>query len=125
MKKRRADSANSAGVGGDGGGCFIATAAFGSPLAGQVEILRQFRDQYLLPHTLGKMFVSWYYRHSPAVASFIKANPAAQMTVRAALYPLIGFSLLLLSGWLPLAAAGLLLAALLYWRFGLRRRRAM
>jgi hypothetical protein len=98
--------------GGGGGGCFIATAAFGSPLAGQVETLRQFRDRYLLTNDLGRKFVAWYYRNGPAAASYIEDKPLAKAAVRAALYPLIGFSLLLINGILPyllLALTGVIL----------------
>lgn len=103
--------------GDDGGYCFIATAAFGSPLAGQVEILRQFRDRYLLTNSLGKKFVSWYYNNGPVAANFIKDKPLAKVAVQMALYPLIGFSLLLMSGYLPLVTLGLLLCTLLLLRF--------
>jgi hypothetical protein len=102
--------------GGGGGGCFIATAAFGSPLAGQVEILRQFRDGYLLTNAPGQKFVTWYYRNGPAAANFIKDKPIIKAAVRMALYPLIGFSLLLISGYLPLVVVGLLLSMLLFIR---------
>jgi hypothetical protein len=103
--------------GGGGGGCFIATAAFGSPMAGQVEFLRQFRDRYLLTNALGKKFVDWYYRNGPVAAGYIHDKPLAKATVRAALYPLIGFSVLLISGYLPFVMFGLLLSVLLYLRF--------
>jgi hypothetical protein len=102
---------------GNGGGCFIATAAFGSPLAGQVEILRQFRDRYLLTNDLGRKFIAWYYRNGPVAANYIKAKPLAKAAVRATLYPLIGFSFLLISGYLPFVIVGLLLSALLFFRF--------
>ncbi|KQC10271.1 MAG: hypothetical protein APR62_12305 [Smithella sp. SDB] len=91
----------SGGGGGGGGGCFIATAAFGSPLAGQVEILRKFRDRYLLTNAFGRKFVAWYYRVGPVAASYIKNKPLAKALVRVALYPLIGFSLLLINGIAP------------------------
>lgn len=97
--------------------CFIATAAFGSPLAKQVEILRKFRDQYLLTNHYGRKFVSWYYRHGPSAAKFIQNKPLVKATVRAALYPLIGFSLLLISGYLPLVIVSLLFFALLLLRY--------
>jgi hypothetical protein len=107
--------------GGKGGGCFIATAAFGSPLAGQVEILRQFRDRYLLTNDFGRKFVAWYYRNGPVAASYIKDKPLVKAAVRVALYPLIGFSLLLISGYLPFMIVGLLLSALLFFRFRLKK----
>ena len=103
--------------GGNNSGCFIATAAFGSPMAGQVEILRQFRDRYLLTNDFGRKFVAWYYRNGPVAADYIKDKPLAKATVRVTLYPLIGFSLLLISGILPFVIIGLLLSALLFLRF--------
>ena len=105
------------GVAGSGGGCFIATAAFGTPLAGQVEILRQFRDRYLLTNAPGQKFVAWYYRNGPVAAKYIEDKPLIKAAVRVALYPLIGFSLLLISGYLPFVTVGLLLFALLFFRF--------
>lgn len=99
------------------GGCFIATAAFGSPMAGQVAILRQFRDRYLLSNDPGRIFVAWYYRHGPAAAHYISDKPLAKAAVRVTLYPLIGFSLLLFSGYLFFVIPGLLFAALLFIRF--------
>jgi hypothetical protein len=103
--------------GGGGGGCFIATAAFGSPLAGQVQILRQFRDKYLLTNDLGRKFVIWYYRNGPVAATWIKDKPLAKGAVQIALYPLIGFSLLLISGYLPFVTFGFLLPAFLFLHF--------
>ena len=100
----------------DSGPCFIATAAFGSPIAGQVEILRQFRDRYLLTNSCGKNFVAWYYRNGPVAANWIKDKPLAKAGVQMALYPLIGFSLLLISGCLPSATVLFLLSALLFLR---------
>jgi hypothetical protein len=109
--------ASHSGGGGGGGGCFIATAAFGSPMAGQVEILRNFRDRYLLTNAPGQKFVAWYYQNGPLAANWIKDKPWARAAVRAALYPLIGFSFLLIYGYLPPAAAGILSSVLIYLRF--------
>jgi hypothetical protein len=100
-----------------GGKCFIATAAFDSPMAAQVEILRQFRDKYLLTNDFGRKFVAWYYRNGPVAANYIKDKPLAKAAVRAALYPLIVFSLLLNSGYLPLVTVVFLMAMLLFFRF--------
>lgn len=56
------------------GGCFIATAAYGSTLHRYVNILRDFRDRYLLTNELGKKLVSLYYKFSPPVAELIADN---------------------------------------------------
>jgi len=106
-------------------GCFIATAAFGSPLARQVEILRQFRDRYLLTNNPGQKFVAWYYRNGPTAANYIKDKPLTKAAIKAALYPLIGFSFLLLSSYLPFVIIGLFLPAFLFFRFRPKKLNAM
>lgn len=52
-------------------GCFVATAAYGSPLAQEVIILTRFRDEVLLRSRPGLLFVAFYYRVSPPLASLI------------------------------------------------------
>ncbi len=104
------------GGGGGGGGCFIATAAFGSPLAGQVRLLKEFRDTWLLSNPPGRAFVRAYYRHSPPLARFLGEHDSLRAVVRVMLYPLVGLSYLLvklsLSGQLLVAGALALLVAL-------------
>lgn len=76
--------------------CFIATAAFGSPIEQHVRILRNFRDSYLLTNYPGRAFVKSYYKYSPPVADFISQHNSIKMIVRILLYPLVGLSFFLL-----------------------------
>ena len=82
---------------GDDDGCFIATAAYGSSLAPEVDVLRQFRDQYLLPSTAGQLLVRAYYFLSPPVAEFISQQPALKAVIRVALWPLVWWTNLTLN----------------------------
>jgi len=68
-----------------GGFCFIATAAYGTETASQLDILRDFRDQVLLKNAIGSRFVKAYYRLSPPVADFIARNDFLRAVVREAL----------------------------------------
>jgi uncharacterized repeat protein (TIGR02543 family) len=65
-----------------GGGCFIATAAYGTPTAEQINVLRDFRDVVLLNSTVGCQFVALYYKLSPPVADFIAKNELLRTLVR-------------------------------------------
>jgi uncharacterized repeat protein (TIGR02543 family) len=67
---------------GGGGVCFIATAAYGSPTAEQLDILRGFRDGVLLESAAGSQFVALYYRLSPPIADFISGNSFLRTLVR-------------------------------------------
>lgn len=69
--------------------CFIATAAFGSPLAGEVAALRHFRDAVLRKSSPGRAFVGLYYRMSPPVARFIGRHETLRAAARGALYPVV------------------------------------
>jgi len=67
--------------------CFIATAAYGTPMAEEIQILREFRDEYLLTNSLGKGLVEFYYKVSPPMAEFISEHPTLKPIVRDALLP--------------------------------------
>lgn len=75
--------------GGGGGGCFIATAAYGSYLAPEVEVLRQFRDEYLITNPIGQTFVEFYYRVSPPAAEYISRSEGLKSLTRCALAPAV------------------------------------
>jgi len=72
--------------------CFIATAAYGTPMADEIEILRDFRDEYLLTYPLGQALVDVYYRVSPPIAEFIRDHPSLKPVVRAGLLPAVAMS---------------------------------
>ena len=80
----------------DGGYCFIATAAYGSYQEPHVQLLRQFRDEYLLTNDPGRAFVALYYQWSPTLADAIAERPWARSVTRVALVPLyLGAAMLL------------------------------
>ena len=62
--------------------CFIATAAYGTPTAEQINVLREFRDVVLLESTAGSRFVALYYRLSPPIADFIARSYLLRTLVR-------------------------------------------
>jgi len=72
--------------------CFIATAAYGSPMADEIQILREFRDIYLLTDPVGKALVGFYYRVSPPIAVFITDHPGLKPIVRVGLVPAVAMS---------------------------------
>jgi len=78
-------------------GCFIATAAYGTPWIEEVQILREFRDEYLLTNPLGQALVNSYYRVSPPVADFIAEHPGLKPVVRAGLAPAVAASAIAVS----------------------------
>ncbi|MFC1952871.1 CFI-box-CTERM domain-containing protein, partial [Chloroflexota bacterium] len=63
-------------------GCFIATAAYGTDTAQEIQILRDFRDSVLLSNNLGAKFVSLYYEYSPPIAEYISRHDVLRTIVR-------------------------------------------
>jgi len=78
---------------GDGGGCLIATAAFGSELSPQVQFLREIRDNTVLQTESGTSFMAgfnqFYYSFSPYIADYERENPAFKEAVKITLTPLL------------------------------------
>lgn len=75
--------------GGGGGHCFIATAAYGTPLAQEITILGTFRDKYLARTSLGRDLIKVYYKYSPPIASQISRSPILKTITRLGLDPII------------------------------------
>ena len=78
---------------GNGGGCLIATATYGSELDTQVQQLRELRDNQLLQTESGKQFMGMfnhvYYSFSPIIADYERENPLFKETVKLAITPMI------------------------------------
>jgi hypothetical protein len=78
---------------GNGGGCLIATATYGSELAPQVQQLRELRDNTLLNTESGSAFMSTfnnvYYSFSPAIADMERENPMLKEVVKLGLTPML------------------------------------
>jgi hypothetical protein len=76
-----------------GGGCLIATAAFGSEMAPQVQFLRELRDNTVLSTQSGTTFMTgfnqFYYSFSPYVADYERENPVFKEAVKVTLTPLL------------------------------------
>jgi hypothetical protein len=77
----------------DGGGCLIATAAFGSEMAPQVQFLREIRDNTVMSTESGTAFMTgfnqFYYSFSPQIADYERENPVFKETVKVTLTPLL------------------------------------
>jgi len=77
-----------------GPSCLVATATYGSEMAGEVQLLRTFRDNALMKTRAGSSFMTafnaWYYSFSPSVALQVSNSPPERALLRVTLTPLIG-----------------------------------
>ena len=77
----------------NGGGCLIATAAYGSELSPQVQLLREIRDNQLLNTGSGTSFMNTfnnvYYSFSPAIADMQRESPLFKEVVKLGLTPML------------------------------------
>jgi hypothetical protein len=71
------------------GGCFIATAVYGSPLVTEVAALSRFRDEVLLRSNIGRASVHVYYSISPPIASLINEREFLKVIIRSMIRPII------------------------------------
>ena len=83
----------------EGGGCLIATAAFGSEMSPQVQQLREIRDNIVMQTSSGKSFMTVfnqvYYSFSPQIADYERENSIFKESVKVTLTPMLtSFSLL-------------------------------
>ncbi len=83
----------------EGGGCLIATAAFGSEMEPQIQLLREIRDNTVLQTHTGTSFMTtfnqFYYSFSPVIADYERENPAFKEVVKLTLTPLLTSLMLL------------------------------
>jgi uncharacterized delta-60 repeat protein len=102
--------------------CFVATAAYGSIFHPAVQLLRDFRDRFMIDNPAGRALVRLYYHYSPPVADMIRNSAVLRPMTRTLLMPIIGSAWLTMRfGWLwmLLPAAALVLLN----RFGMRTMR--
>ena len=95
------------------GKCFIATAAFGSPLSPYVNQFRKLRDKVLLQFSWGAKLVNWYYINSPSFAKLIEDNGLLKGFFVAVLMPL---ALIIQSPLLFLTSLGIILLGFILLR---------
>jgi hypothetical protein len=69
--------------------CFVATAAYGSVMAGDVEMLRRFRDSLMAKTVWGELAIESYYTFGPALAGLIGESDVLRQTARTALEPVV------------------------------------
>jgi len=94
--------------------CFVATAAYGSLFHPAVEILRDFRDRFMLDNAVTRSLVDFYYSYSPPIADLISGNTTLRPLTRTLLMPVIGSAWLTMRfgwAWLLLPAAVMIMVS--------------
>ena len=69
-------------------GCFVATAAWGSALAPDVDAMRKVRDRLRSRSTMFAVATDLYYRSGPAAAEVLRRSDTARALVRRLLGPI-------------------------------------
>ncbi len=101
----------------DENSCFIATAAYGSPLEKNVKVLRAFRDQILLKTSVGQLFVKAYYLLSPPLAKWVGQSATRRSVARTVLTPIVLLTTFLMEQPLLFCFFALLIfSGILFWR---------
>jgi hypothetical protein len=108
--------------------CFVATAAYGSLFHPAVEILRDFRDRFMLDNAVTRSLVNLYYQYSPPIADVISSNTTLRPLTRTLLMPVIGSAWLTMRFgwvWLLLPVTALIMLSWLSMQIIQRKERAM
>ena len=71
--------------------CFIATAAYGTSMAKEIDVLRKWRDESLTKTKSGRLFVNTYYMISPPIANVISKSKSMRTVTRKLLNPLVQY----------------------------------
>lgn len=69
--------------------CFVATAAFGSPMHESVAMLRKFRSEILMNYEWGRVFTKYYYQWGPPAAEVIAEHEILRTIARGILWPIV------------------------------------
>lgn len=69
--------------------CFVATAAYGSPLDARIGVLRRARDRYLMPSAVGRALVRAYYEIGPSLADWVRGSEERRAAARSVLDPIV------------------------------------
>ncbi len=72
--------------------CFVATAAYGTPMASEIGALRRFRDRHLRTNALGRALVDGYYAVGPHLARAIEGDETLRASARALLAPFVAIA---------------------------------